>query len=77
MKYLICGLIIMIIGCHETLPEADPEVSTETNNKYETVVIDSCEYIQYDKGYLDNRVYAITHKGNCKYCIERHKTKNK
>lgn len=77
MKYLIWILIIMVVGCHETLPEADPKVSTETNNKYESVVIDSCEYIQYDAGVFDQRVYAITHKGNCKYCIERHKTETK
>lgn len=34
-----------------------------------TVVIDSCEYIQF-------RTYGakeIAHKGNCKYCAERQK----
>lgn len=32
---------------------------------YSTIVIDSCEYIE---GY--NR---LAHKGNCKFCAERHK----
>ena len=38
--------------------------------KYDVIVIDSCEYIQYGDayGYL-----SITHKGNCKYCAERAK----
>jgi hypothetical protein len=31
------------------------------------VVIDSCEYIQYHTYSYE----SITHKGNCKYCIER------
>lgn len=29
------------------------------------VIIDSCEYIKAP--------YRLTHKGNCKYCIERRK----
>ena len=28
--------------------------------------IDSCEYIECDYGMLDQRVYSLTHKGNCK-----------
>lgn len=32
------------------------------------VVIDSCEYIQFQ-----NYAYkSITHKGNCKFCLDRH-----
>lgn len=34
------------------------------------VVIDSCEYIQYDV----QNYYAVTHKGNCKFCAKRNKT---
>lgn len=34
--------------------------------------IDSCEYIGFIKG--GNRDWA-THKGNCKYCIQRNKQK--
>lgn len=38
--------------------------------KYKVIVLDSCEYIMYRtaNGYLE-----ITHKGNCKFCIERNK----
>ena len=77
MKCLIWIFIIFVVGCHETLPESDTKVSTETHNIYKTVVIDSCEYIEYDYGIVDSRVYSITHKGNCKYCIGRNKTENK
>lgn len=41
---------------------------------YNIKTIDSCEYIEYDYGVFDQRVYSLTHKGNCKYCAER--TKN-
>lgn len=51
--------------------------STETSNgDYVTKVIDSCEYIEYDYGIFDQRVYSLTHKGNCKFCAERSKKNN-
>jgi len=37
------------------------------------VVVDSCEYILYD-GTFGN---GITHKENCKYCIERNKKQSR
>ena len=36
---------------------------------YSTIVIDSCEYIE-----AFNR---LAHKGNCKFCAERHKSELK
>ena len=39
-------------------------MSCSVTNGYHTIVIDSCEYIE---GY--NR---LAHKGNCKFCNERH-----
>ena len=38
------------------------------NNRYLTVVVDSCEYLAYDGNDKD-----MTHKGNCRYCAERRK----
>jgi len=38
-------------------------------DKYDIIVLDSCEYIAYKWAGADNHV--ITHKGNCKYCIKR------
>ena len=58
MKYLFILLIFLLAACD----------STETNIKqgYETVEIDGCEYLVYEDGLLDQRVFSITHKGNCK-----------
>lgn len=68
MKYLV--LLFLIVGC---MPE--PKVVTDKNNNgwgnYKITEIDSCEYIVYDSGILDQRVYGITHKGNCKYFKSR------
>lgn len=50
--------------------------SCENNklNEYKVVVIDSCEYIQFE---TYNEYKAITHKGNCKYCDKRINNKQK
>lgn len=40
---------------------------------YVIKVIDSCEYIEYNNGIYDQRVYSLTHKGNCKFCLEKNK----
>ncbi len=47
--------------------------SKTIDGTYKVKVIDGCEYIEYDNGVLDQRVYSLTHKGNCKFCIERKK----
>ncbi|MCK9416478.1 hypothetical protein M0Q97_07460 [Candidatus Dojkabacteria bacterium] len=67
IKISILVLIIMVI-CFS----CDSPIGTsveKTNNGIKT--IDSCEYIEYDYGIFDQRVYSLTHKGNCKYCNER------
>ena len=38
--------------------------------KFETVVIDSCEYIYSSRTPLEGSM-MIAHKGNCKYCEKR------
>jgi hypothetical protein len=40
-----------------------------SNDDFEIVTIDGCEYIVMEKFYRDHSVTgSITHKGNCKYC---------
>jgi hypothetical protein len=39
---------------------------------YHIQEIDGCEYILVNG--MDNREPALTHKGNCKYCLERNRT---
>lgn len=62
MKYLII-FSIFLIGCKE----GDIQINhpSDVPPSYDVVVIDSCEYITYDSGILDQRVFSITHKGNC------------
>ncbi|GIV43897.1 MAG: hypothetical protein KatS3mg035_1020 [Bacteroidia bacterium] len=58
---------IFLVGC--TRPKG--ESSVDTGKDYSIKVIDSCEYIECDYGIFDQRVYSLTHKGNCKYCLAR------
>ena len=68
MKYLF--LLFFILGCM-----SEPKLVIDENDNgwgdYKVTEIDSCEYIVYDSGVLNQRVYGITHKGNCKFCKSR------
>jgi hypothetical protein len=71
MKKLISILIVGLFlnGC-DIIEEAPPPSIEETHGR-QIIVIDSCEYIQYNCGGGTTRVYSLTHKGNCKYCTQR------
>ena len=66
----VCAMLVAVIfcGCN---PQPENGSSETSNGDYVTKVIDSCEYIEYDYGIFDQRVYSLTHKGNCKFCAER------
>lgn len=70
MKKLII-LIFLIWGCE---PQPEGGSQKRKSGDYSIKVIDSCEYIEFDRGILDQRVYSLTHKGNCKYCEKRRLT---
>ena len=59
--------VVFLIGCESPKGES----STDTGKSYTIKVIDSCEYIECDYGIFDQRVYSLTHKGNCKSCLQR------
>lgn len=63
MKYIII-LALVFIGC-------DSQQKTLVKN-IEVIEYDSCEYIGYYIGY---QAGLLTHKGNCKYCLQRAKNK--
>jgi hypothetical protein len=68
---IICIALIhlLLTACNNPQPQNG---SSETRNgDYTTKVIDGCEYIEYDQGIMDHRVYSLTHKGNCRFCAER------
>jgi hypothetical protein len=65
---LLCAVIFS--GCNPQPQNGSTETS---NGDFVIKVIDSCEYIEYDNGIMEYRVYSLTHKGNCKFCAERSK----
>ena len=54
---------LMMVGCDYQKP--DGSYDTSKSLRMQTVVIDSCEYIE---GY-----HRLAHKGNCRFCKERRK----
>lgn len=57
----------------EEEPKKEVERNVLANSDFEIVVIDSCEYIVFDRvhGYAGGG--GICHKQNCKFCTERSK----
>lgn len=60
---LLALATLMVVGCNEQ--DSDGSYDTSRSINFETIVIDSCEYI---RGYL-----ILAHKGNCRFCAERRK----
>ncbi len=60
---LLALTTLMMVGCDEQNPDGSYDTSRSIN--FETIVIDSCEYIQ--------AWYKLAHKGNCRFCTERRK----
>lgn len=71
IKILILAMLVICFSCVDNTPQGSSVEKTKEG--YSIKTIDSCEYIEYDYGVLDQRVYSLTHKGNCKYCAERAK----
>lgn len=59
MKKIFLVLTVSLFGCDKQ------EERTVNNENYKVKVIEGCEYIEFDCGYSNYRVYSLTHKGNC------------
>ena len=61
-----CAMTLLMMGCSRGA-EGDrvKTIKVAGNSNYNIKVIDGCEYIEYDDGLLDRRVYSLTHKGDC------------
>ena len=70
-KLLVLAICIAIASCSS--PQPDGNTESVKYGDYRIKTIDSCEYIEYDRGINTFRVYSLTHKGNCKFCNERSK----
>lgn len=69
MKKLIILLLITIVvsSCNQ---QCEEQTATINGINIYTYTFDGCEYIGSIKGTYQDK---LTHKGNCKYCIERNK----
>ena len=86
MKKLLLPLLLLmcVTSCSndsETAPQSTTESIPNNNNmmfeygnvdEYHIQEIDGCEYILVNG--TANSEPSLTHKGNCKYCLERNKT---
>lgn len=70
MKQFFVGLVCLsFVGCNPQTGDGNESVKY---GDYTIKVIDGCQYIEYDYGFLDQRVYSLTHKGNCNNPIHNH-----
>lgn len=71
-RHFFYALLVAVIFCGcEDRPPMQTEARGTDDRNYQTIVIDSCEYInRYEGGHAG---YRFTHKGNCKFCAERSK----
>ena len=85
MKNLLILIIAIfaLCGCVESsqvnIPKQEcKKVTSNFGKTYNVVEVDGCEYIVKhnpirESGGSKRDIISITHKGNCKYCLERNK----
>lgn len=66
LAVILLFFLIVFLSCGK--PKSPTGEPTTTYGDYTLKVIDGCQYIEYDYGYGQTRVYSLTHKGNCKTC---------
>jgi len=71
IQIILIVLVILTLTNCETRNADVHRTDVKINGKpFSTYIIDSCEYI----GYIhSSQSDVITHKGNCKFCINRNK----
>jgi hypothetical protein len=69
---LMILIIVGVVACETKNVTVSSTESVIVGRSIETYVVDSCEYIGSVQG--GNRD-IFTHKGNCRFCIERSKQK--
>ena len=60
---LLALIVLMMMGCREKDSNGHITINTDNTNYPKTVIIDSCEYVDW--------IYGLAHKGNCRFCKER------
>ena len=64
IKISLVFVIILLTSCQPPIGES----VQATDKNYSIKTIDGHEYIEYDQGIFDQRVYSLTHKADCKLC---------
>lgn len=67
---VVLGLALaLVLIKNNYIPKGEQRQLDNDNHKpmhdYRIVKIDGCEYIEVDNGAGRNRVYSLTHKGDC------------
>lgn len=58
-------LIILTLGLLSCEPQVPNQSQSKQFGDYKIKIIEDCEYLEYDNGIFDKRVYSLTHKGDC------------
>lgn len=74
-KFMLFAFILFGCSNPSDKKEVNVEVKRLEDTRYNILILDGCEYIVFNWAQRDNHV--ITHKGNCKFCIERNQTNGK
>jgi hypothetical protein len=67
-KITVYILLIVIFCSCET-----PSGKQDKKDGYSIIEIDNCEYIEVSYWLEGSNALFLTHKGNCKFCIQRNK----
>jgi len=74
MKKFFTAILFLVTICFYSC-DLDPQGNENSNSTKlgdcTIKEIDGCEYLEYTRGIVESRVYSLTHKGNCKYCLAR------
>ena len=59
LRSIVVIFVLFIFGCENNVPK------TKVSANYQIIIIDSCEYIIYDRAYSYEGYGFMAHKGNC------------
>lgn len=66
---LLALTALMMVGCYQAKAYHDKQIDLVGDSKIRTITYQDCEYVVIES-YFYNR-FAVTHKGNCRFCKER------
>lgn len=64
-RTFLIATLLLIVSCSTKVDESG------SRGEFKFVVIDGCEYIEYDSRRGSHGYGFFAYKGNCKYCLKR------